>query len=132
MSSVHSAVAQRKPNTLVALAAPTVYSLALLQSTFAANGGVAQIGSNFVVGTSANIVSLLAAAATTPAPAQYQSLLDIGKTLVIQEDGTAAATVPFAEVKLTEVSYISSGVVVNAYVVTESSVVGAPVKVARA
>ena len=65
-------------------------------------------------------------------PATAQKLLDIGKTLVIQEDGTAAATVPFAEVKLTEVSYISSGVVVNAYVVTESSVVGAPVKVARA
>ena len=135
MSSVQSAVAQRKSNTFVAIAVPTVYSLAGIQAAFTtANGAVNQIGSNFVVGSAANIVSVLGAATGAPtAPVIYQSLQNVGKMLVIQEDGTAAATVPFAEVKLMEVSYVTAaGVTVQAYVVTESSVASILVKVARA
>ena len=135
MSSVQSAIAQRKSNTFVAYAVPTVYSLAGIQAAFTiGNGAVAQIGSNFVVGTAANISTILGAATGAPtAPVIYQSLQNLGKTLVFQEDGTVGANVPFAEVKLMEVQYVTSAnVTVQAYVVTESSVPSILVKVARA
>ena len=130
MSSVQSAFAQRKTNTLVALAtSPAVYSLAGISAAFpAATGAVSAVGSVLVVGTAANIVALLGAAGSAPAvaPVQYQSVMDIGKNIFIE------ANTSDAFVKLREVSYETTpGIYTNAYVVVESNVLAAPVKVAR-
>lgn len=124
MSSVHTALSQRKTNTFKADTATNMYTLSGIVGAQAAS--TAQLGSVFVI---AGTGSFALGSAMSPQITISHTVTDLGKTLVLEQAGSDAY------IKLQEVkwqtgvtAYVTGYVVVennmnlNGYVVTVSRV----------